>query len=101
MAPDDLDSYLERARAESASASVPDGFTDRVMRAVHAPARSPAPFGFVSSAVASGALVGTGGLLWLGSEDIIAAAVVMAVGLLWMWLDDPFSAEIRIRLTPW
>jgi hypothetical protein len=101
MAPDDLDSYLERARTDSASALVPDAFTDRVMRAVHAPARRPAPFDFMSSAVASGALVGTGGLLWLGSENTIAAAVVLAAGLVWMWLDDPFSAELKIRLTPW
>lgn len=101
MTADGLDDYLERARTESASTSVPDGFTDRVMRAVHAPARRPVAFDFMSSAVASGALVGTGGLLWLGSDTIIAAAVVMAVGLLWMWLDDPFSAEMTIRLTPW
>ena len=101
MTSDELDGYLERARSESASTAVPDGFTDRVMRAVQVPAKRPAPFDLMSSAVASGALVGTGALLWLGLENTMAAAVLLAAGLLWMWLDDPFSAEMRIRLTPW
>jgi hypothetical protein len=34
MTPDPIDDYLERARLETASMVVPDGFTDRVMRAV-------------------------------------------------------------------
>jgi hypothetical protein len=100
MVPDELDGYLERARSES-SVAVPEGFTDRVMRAVRAPAKTPARFDLFSSAVASGALVGTGALLWLGPGDTVAAAVLLATGLMWMWLDDPFSAEMKIRLTPW
>jgi hypothetical protein len=71
------------------------------MRAVHAPAGRPARFDFMSSAAASGALVGTGALLWLGSGETLAAAVLLAAGLMWMWLDDPFSAGMTIRLTPW
>lgn len=101
MTPDQLDDYLERARTESASTTVPDGFTDRVMRAVDVRAPRPARFDFLSSAVASGALVGTGALLWLGLENSVAAAVVMAAGLLWMWVDDPLGAEVKISLTPW
>ena len=100
MVPDELDGYLERARSES-SMAVPDGFTDRVMRAVQVPVRRPVRFDLFSSAVASGALVGTGALLWLGPGDTVAAAVLLAAGLMWMWLDDPFSAGMKIRLTPW
>ena len=100
MMPDELDGYLERARSES-SIAVPDGFTDRVMRAVRAPAKRPARFDLFSSAVASGALVGTGALLWFGSGDTVAATVLLAVGLVWLWLDDPFGAEMPIRLTLW
>ncbi len=63
--------------------------------------KRPARFDLFTSAVASGALVGTGALLWLGSGNTTAATVLLAAGLIWLWLDDPFGAEMKIRLTPW
>ena len=101
MTADELDELIERELTAGAAMAPPDGFTDRVMRAVATPARRPARFDWLSSAVASGALVGTGALLWFELGDTPAAAVLMAAGLVWMWLDDPFSAGMRIRLTPW
>src|SRR5258705_7467369 len=101
MTADELDDLIERELTTGAAMTPPDGFTDRVMRAVETPARRSVRFDLFSSAVASGALVGTGVLLWLGSGDTVAAAVLLAAGLMWMWLDDPFGAEMKIRLTPW
>lgn len=103
MTPDQLDDYLERARAESASPAVPDGFTDRVMRAVRTPARTPAASGLWSSAVASGALVASGAMLWLSSSGAttLAAGLLILVGFVMLWVDDPFGAEVNVRLLPW
>ena len=103
MAPDQLDDYLERVRAESASTAVPDGFTDRVMRAVRTPARRPVASDLWSSAVASGALVASGAMLWLSSSGAatVAAGLLILVGFVMLWVDDPFGAEMNVRLTPW
>jgi len=100
---DGLDDYLERARAESASTTVPDGFTDRVMRAVRTPARAPAAPDLWSSAVANGALVASGAMLWLSSSGAatLAAGVLILIGFVMLWVDDPFGAEMNVRLTPW
>jgi len=57
MTPDPLDDYLERARLESASTVVPDGFTDRVMRAVRVRPSAPVSFDLLPSTLASGALI--------------------------------------------
>ena len=101
MTADELDDLIERELTTGAAMAPPDGFSDRVMRAVETPARRPARFDWLSSAVASGALVGTGALLWLELGNTPTAAVLLAAGLLWMWLDDPVSAEMKISLTPW
>jgi hypothetical protein len=103
MTPDQLDDYLERVRAESASTAVPDGFTDRVMRAVRTPARRPATSDLWSSAVASGALVASGAMLWLSSSGAatVAAGLLILVGFVMLWVDDPFGAEMNVRLLPW
>ena len=94
------------ARAESASTTVPDGFTDRVMRAVRTPARAPAApaaSDLWSSAVASGTLVASGAMLWLSSSGAatLAAGVLILIGFVMLWVDDPFGAEMEVRLTPW
>lgn len=102
MTADELDDLIERELTTGAAMTPPDGFTDRVMRAVEeTPARRSMRFDLFSSAVASGALVGTGALLWLGFGDTVGAGVLLAAGLMWLWLDDPFSAGMKIRLTPW
>ena len=103
MTPDQLDDYLERARTESASTDVPDGFTDRVMRAVRTPARTPTVSDLWSSVVTSGALVASGAVLWLsgGVAAAVAAVVLVLGGFAWLWLDDPFGAEMNVSLTPW
>ena len=101
MTADELDELIERELTTGAAMKPPDGFTERVMRAVETPARRSVRFDLFSSAVASGALVGTGALLWLGSGETVAAELLLAAGLMWMWLDDPFGAETKIRLTPW
>jgi hypothetical protein len=102
MTPDPLDDYLERARLESASTVVPDGFTVRVMRAVHVQLSAPIWFDLLPSTLASGALVIAGAtLLSVSPENSIAAGALLALGVLWTWLDDPFAADLNIRLTPW
>jgi hypothetical protein len=102
MPPDPIDDYLERARLESASAVVPDGFTDRVMRAIRVQPSAPVWFDLLPSTLASGALVLAGAmLLSVSPENSIAAGALLALGVLWTWLDDPFGADLDIRLTPW
>ena len=101
MTADELDDLIERELTTGAAMTPPDGFTDRVMRAVDTPARRSMRLDLFSSAVASGALVGTGALLWLGFGDTVDAGVLLAAGLMWLWLDDPVSAGMKIRLTPW
>jgi hypothetical protein len=103
MTPEQLDDFLERARAESAATVVPVDFTDRVMRAVQMPAPAPPRFDMFSSSVASGALVGSGAVLWASGDaaSAVAAVALVLFGLAWMWVDDPFGGEMRIRLTPW
>jgi hypothetical protein len=104
MASDDLDAYLEHARVAPPTSFVPEGFTDSVMTAVRYPREVPPRFDFVTTAAPSGALVGTGAVLWLSGGDVvlsIAAVILMLSGFLWMWLDDPFGASMTIRLTPW
>jgi hypothetical protein len=97
-----LDGYLERARLESASTVVPDGFTARVMRAVGVQRPEPVWFDLLPSMLASGALIMAGAMLLVVSpENSLAAAALLALGLLWTWLDDPFAADLKIRLTPW
>jgi hypothetical protein len=100
---DEIDDYLERARTESASTDVPDGFTDRVLRAVRTPARTPAASDFWSSALASGALVASGAMLWLSSSGVamLTAGLLILIGFVMLWVDDPFGAEMNVRLTPW
>ena len=103
MTPDQLDDYLERARSESASTDVPDGFTDRVMRAVRTPARAPAASDLWSGVVTSGALVASGAMLWLSSSGagVPAGAVLILAGFVMLWVDDPFGAEMNVSMTPW
>lgn len=102
MTPDQLDDYFERARLESASTVVPDGFTDRVMRAVRVRRSAPVWFDLLPSTLASGALIVAGAALLSASpENTLAAGALLALGLFWTWLDDPFAAEVKIRLTPW
>jgi hypothetical protein len=103
MVSDELDDYLERARLASASTVVPDGFTDRVLRAVRLPHRAPERFDFLTTVVPSGTLVGTGAVLWLSGDVVLsfAAVALLFSGFLWMWLDDPFGAAMTIRLSPW
>lgn len=102
MTPDPLDDYLERARLESASTVVPDGFTDSVMRAVRVRRSGPEWFDLLPSTLASGALIIAGAmLLSMSPESSLAGVALLALGLLWTWLDDPFAAALKIRLTPW
>lgn len=101
MTADELDDLIERELTGDGAMPPPDGFTDRVMRAVAAPAKRSAWLELLSGAVASGALVGTGALLWFELGSALAPGVLLTAGLVWMWLDDPFGAEMRIRLTPW
>ena len=102
MAADELDDYLERARLESAATVVPDGFTDRVMRAVRVQPSALPPPDLLPTTLTSGALIVAGAVLLSASpENMIAAGVLFALGLLWSWLDDPFAADFNIRLTPW
>ena len=103
MTPDQLDDYLEGARVDSASATVPDGFTDGVLRALRAPEMAPGRFDLFSSAVASGALVASGATLWLTSSGAatLAAGLLILIGFVLLWVDDPFGAEMNVRLTPW
>jgi hypothetical protein len=103
MTPEELDDYLERVRAENASVAVPAQFTDRVMRAVQTPAPAPRRLDLLSSSVASGALVGSGAVLWASGDaaSAIAAVALVLFGLAWMWMDDPFDSEMKIRLSPW
>jgi hypothetical protein len=102
MTPDPLDDYLERARLESASTVVPDGFTDRVMRAVRVRPSAPVSFDLLPSTLASGALIIAGATLLSASpENPIGAGALLALGVFWTWLDDPFAADMKIRLTPW
>ena len=103
MMVDELDDYLERARIEASAATAPDGFTDRVMRAVGTPARTPTASDLWSSAVASGTLVASGAMLWLSSSGAatLAAGLLILIGFVMLWVDDPFGAEMNVRLTPW
>jgi hypothetical protein len=102
MTPEQLDDYLERARLESGSMLPPDGFTDRVMRAVAIqPAVAPVRPDFLPSTVASGALIVAGALLAVSPGTTPAAIVLFALGLMWSWLDDPIASEIHVRLLPW
>jgi len=102
MTPDPLDDCLERARLESASTVVPDGFTDRVMRAVGVQRPEPAWFDLLPGTLGSGALIMAGAmLLFVSPENSLAAAALLALGLVWTWLEDPFAADLNVRLTPW
>ena len=102
MTPDLLDDYLERARLESASTVVPDGFTDGVMRVVRVPRSPPVWFDLLPSVLGSGTLIMAGVvLLSVSPDNSIAAGVLLGLGVLWTWLDDPFAADLKIRLTPW
>ena len=101
--PEELDDYLERARAESAATATPDGFTNGVMRAVRRREPAHASPGVLPNVIASGALVGCGAWLWVsgGATLGLAAVVVVLIGFALMWLDDPFGTEVTIRLLPW
>jgi hypothetical protein len=102
MTADQLDDYLERARLESALTTVPEGFTNRVMRAVSVQPSAPVLPDVFPSTLASGALVMAGAMLMLVSpSNPLAAGTLLALGLLWLWLDDPLAGEIKIRLSPW
>jgi hypothetical protein len=102
MTPDPIDDYLERAHLESASTVVPEGFTDRVMRAVRVQPSAPVWSDLLPSTLASGALIMAGAaLLSVSPENSIAAGALLALGVLWTWLDDPFAADMKISLTPW
>jgi hypothetical protein len=104
MMVDELDDYLERARADSEFTGVPDHFTNRVMRAVRVTPSPSSTFDLLPGMVASGALVGTGAMLWLSSTDdmtAMAAAALVVIGFVWTWLEDPFSREMKVRLSPW
>ena len=103
MTPEQLDDFLERARAETASTVVPADFTDRVMRAVATPTGATRGFDLFDSTVASGALITTALILSLsgGEAPAWAAALLALIGLFWMWIDDPFVGEMNVRLTPW
>jgi hypothetical protein len=103
MQADELDDYLERARIEASAATAPDGFTDRVMRGVRRGEHVAPRFDVLATVVSSGALVGSGAILWLSGEStaMVAGAVLAAMGFLWLWLDDPFAQELNVSLYPW
>jgi hypothetical protein len=110
MTPDELDSWLERTRTESASMVAPDAFTDRVMRQVrHHEPPAPRRFELLSGAVSSGALVAAGIAIWMSLGDrpldpsslpvaMVGVAVAMG-GLAWMWFDDPLTSHFTFRLS--
>jgi hypothetical protein len=83
MTPDQLDDYFERARLEGESSAVPDGFTDRVMRAVRVQPSAPVWADPLPGTIASSALILAGVvLLSVSPENTVAAGVLLALGLL-------------------